>query len=62
ASRVELALAAKRYTAGLGNIIELTDAERDFIQDKAAYVNTLYAFAVARAGLERAAGQSLEGR
>jgi outer membrane protein TolC len=62
ASRVELALAEKRYTTGLGNIIELTDAERDFVQDKAAYVNTLYAFAVARAGLERAAGQSLEGR
>jgi outer membrane protein len=62
ASRVELTLAQKRYSAGLGNIIELTDAERDFIQDKAAYVNTLYAFAVARAGLERAAGQSLEGR
>ena len=60
ASRVELALAQKRYAAGLGNIIELTDAEHDFIQDKAAYVNTLYAFAVARAGLERAAGQSLE--
>jgi outer membrane protein len=62
ASRVELALAQKRYAAGLGNIIELTDAERDFIQDKAGYVNTLYAFAVARAGLERADGQSLEGR
>jgi len=62
ASRVELALAQKRYAAGLGNIIELTDAERDFIQDKANYVNTLYAFAVAKAGLERAAGQSLEGR
>ncbi len=62
ASRVELALADKRYSAGLGNIIELTDAERDFIQDKAAYVNTLYAFAVSRAGLERATGQSLESR
>jgi len=62
ASRVELALAQKRYAAGLGNIIELTDAERDFIQDKASYVNTLYAFAVAKAGLERADGQSLEGR
>lgn len=62
ASRVELALADKRYATGLGNIIELTDAERDFIQDKANYVNTLYAFAVARAELERAAGQSLEGR
>ena len=62
ASQVELTLAQKRYAAGLGNIIELTDAERDFIQDKANYVNTLYSFAVARAGLERAAGQSLEGR
>jgi outer membrane protein len=62
ASRVELELAEKRYTAGLGNIIELTEAERDFIQDKASYVNALYAFAVAKAGLERAAGQSLEGR
>jgi outer membrane protein len=61
ASRVELALAQKRYGAGLGNIIELTDAERDFIQDKAGYVDTLYAFAVAKAGLERAVGQSLEG-
>ena len=60
ASRVELTLAEKRYSAGLGNIIELTDAERDFIQDKAGYVNTLYAFAVAKAGLERAAAQSLE--
>ena len=62
ASRVELALANKRYAAGLGNIIELTDAERDFVQDKAAYITTLYAFAVAKAGLERAAGQSLESR
>jgi outer membrane protein len=62
ASRVELELADKRYAAGLGNIIELTDAERDFIQDKAAYVNALYGFAVAKAGLERATGQSLEGR
>lgn len=62
ASRVELELADKRYAAGLGNIIELTDAERDFIQDKAEYVNTLYAFAVAKSALQRATGQSLEGR
>jgi outer membrane protein len=62
ASRVELALAQKRYSAGLGNIIELTDAERDFIQDKAGYVNTLYGFAVAKAAVERAAGISLETR
>ncbi len=62
ASRVELELAQKRYANGLGNIIELTEAERDFIRDKAAYINTLYDFAVARAGLERADGQSLERR
>jgi len=62
ASHVELELADRRYAAGLGNIIELTDAERDFIQDKAAYVGSLYAFAVARAGLQRATGQLLEGR
>jgi outer membrane protein len=62
ASRVELKLADQRYAAGLGNIIELTDAERDFIQDKAGYINSLYAFAVARAALQRATGQSLEAR
>jgi outer membrane protein TolC len=62
ASRVELELAQKRYANGLGNIIELTEAERDYIQDKAAYINKLYDFAVAHAGLERADGQSLEGR
>ncbi|HZO80882.1 MAG TPA: TolC family protein [Candidatus Binataceae bacterium] len=62
AARVELELAQKRYTAGLGNIIELTDAERFFIQDKAAYVDALYTFAVAKAGLQRATGESLEGR
>lgn len=62
ASRVELELADRRYAAGLGNIIELTDAERDFIRDKADYVNTLYAFAVAKSALQRATGQSLEGR
>jgi outer membrane protein len=60
ASQAELTLAQKRYAAGLGNIIELTDAERDFIQDKAGYINTLYAFAVAHAGLQRATGESLE--
>jgi len=62
ASHVELELAQKRYANGLGNIIELTEAERDYIQDKTACINTLYSFAVARAGLERADGQSLEGR
>jgi hypothetical protein len=37
----QLELADKRYNAGLGNIIELTDAERFYIQDDAAYVDSL---------------------
>ena len=40
ASSGQLELADKRYNAGLGNIIELTDAERFYIQDDAAYVAT----------------------
>ncbi len=62
AARAELELAEKRYTAGLGNIIELTDAERFFIQDKAAYVDALFTFSVDKAAVQRATGQSLEGR
>ncbi len=56
ASKVELELANKRYTTGLGNIIELTDAERFFVQDNAAYVGALYQFSVAKAALQRATG------
>jgi outer membrane protein len=55
----QLELADKRYNAGLGNIIELTDAERFYIQDDAAYVDTLYAYSVAKAKLDRATGASL---
>lgn len=61
ASRARLELATKRYDAGLGNIIELTDAERFYIEDDAAYVDALYAYAVTRAALERATAQSLIG-
>jgi len=41
ASSGQFELAEKRYNAGLGNIIELTDAERFYIQDDAAYVDAL---------------------
>jgi outer membrane protein len=59
ASSGQLELAEKRYNAGLGNIIELTDAERFYIQDDAAYVDALYAYSVIKASLDRATGATL---
>jgi outer membrane protein len=59
ASRARLELANKRYDAGLGNIIELTDAERFYIEDDAAYIDALYDYSMAKATLERATAQSL---
>jgi outer membrane protein len=53
ASRAELELGEKRYQVGLGSIIELTDAQRQFTQDDAEYINARYAFAVAKATVER---------
>jgi len=60
ASSGQLELADKRYNAGLGNIIELTDAERFYIQDDAAYVDALYGYSVAKATLDRVTGASLK--
>jgi outer membrane protein len=54
ASRARLELATKRYDAGLGNIIELTDAERFYIEDDAAYIDALYGYAVTKAALDLA--------
>ncbi len=56
ASRAELELAEKRYEAGLGNIIELTDAQRRYTQDQADYVQALAAFSIAKAALDRDVG------
>jgi outer membrane protein TolC len=58
ASRVELDLAEKRYEKGLGSIIELTDAQRRFTEDRAAQVQALAGFSVARATLDRDTGTS----
>jgi outer membrane protein len=60
ASSGQLELADKRYNAGLGNIIELTDAERFYIQDDAAYVDALYGYSVAKATLDRVTGASIQ--
>ncbi|MGH7814211.1 MAG: TolC family protein [Candidatus Binataceae bacterium] len=55
----QLELANKRYSAGLGNIIELTDAERFYIGDNADYVDALYSYSLAKAQLDRVTGASL---
>ncbi len=59
ASRVQLELAAKRYETGLTNIVELEDAQRYYTYDDATYANSLYAFSVAKAAVDRATGRSL---
>ncbi|MBP1686258.1 MAG: type secretion outer membrane protein [Deltaproteobacteria bacterium] len=56
ASRGELDLAEKRYEAGLGSIIELTDAQRRFTEDEAGYINALADFSIAKAALTRDTG------
>jgi outer membrane protein len=59
ASRAQLELAEKRYTAGLADIVELEDAQRNYTEDDAAYANALYGFSVAKAAVDQATGRSL---
>lgn len=59
ASRGELDLAEKRYDIGLGNIIELTDAQRRFTEDEGGYINALADFSIAKAALVRDTGAGL---
>jgi outer membrane protein len=59
ASRAELELAEKRYNAGLANIVELEDAQRNYTDDAAASANALYGFWVAKAVVDHATGRSL---
>jgi len=59
ASRAELDLAQKRYETGLGNIIELTDAQRRFTEDEADLVGALADFSTAKAALVRDTGAGL---
>jgi outer membrane protein len=59
ASRGELDLAEKRYAAGLSDIVELEDAQRNYTADDAAYANALYGFSVAKAAMDQATARSL---
>src|SRR6185312_5243177 len=61
ASRAELELAEKRYGAGLTDIVELEDAQRNYTGDDAAYTNALYGFSLARAAVGEATGRSIAG-
>jgi outer membrane protein TolC len=51
-----LDIANGRYTAGVGNPIEVTDAEVSLASARLAHIQTLYADKVAQAGLEKAMG------
>jgi outer membrane protein TolC len=54
-----LKLAEKRYQAGLSDIVELEDAERQYTEDDAEYANSLYGYSIAKAAVDRASGRTL---
>jgi len=57
-ARENLALAEGRYSTGVGNIIELTDAQASRTTAEANYVQALYSYKTTVAALEKAtAGQ-----
>jgi outer membrane protein len=58
-ARENLALAEGRYTAGVGNIIEVTDAQVSFSSARANSIQAVYSYKTALAQLERALGKSL---
>jgi outer membrane protein len=53
-------LASGRYTAGVGNPIEVTDASVALSNAKTAYIQALYDYRVAQAGLEKAMGIAVQ--
>jgi TolC family type I secretion outer membrane protein len=59
-ARENLELAEGRYAAGVGNIIEVTDAQLAFTLAQANNIKALYDYKTALAELEKAVGSSLE--
>jgi len=51
-----LDIANGRYSAGVGNPIEVTDAEVSLTNAKTAYIQALYDYKIARANIEKAIG------
>lgn len=58
-ARENLDLAEGRYKTGVGNIIELTDAQASLTTAEANHVQALYNYKTALAALEKATAQSL---
>jgi outer membrane protein len=59
-ARENLALAEGRYQVGVGNIIELTDAQTLVTSARANAIQALYNFKTALAQLEKATARSLD--
>jgi outer membrane protein len=59
-ARENLELAEGRYSAGVGNIIEVTDAQVSFSSARANRIQAVYSYKTALAQLERALGKSLD--
>jgi outer membrane protein TolC len=59
-ARENLDLAEGRYAAGVGNIIEVTDAQVSLTSARANNIQALYAYKTTLAQLEKAVGQLLE--
>jgi len=57
-SRQTLALAEGRYEAGMGSIIELTDAQAVWVQARAGVIGAEFDLQTARARLEKAIGEN----
>ena len=55
-ARESLDLAEGRYSTGVGNIIELTDAQTSFTSAQASFVQAQYGYQISLAALERAIG------
>lgn len=51
-------IAKGRYEAGVGNPIEVTDAETVFTNAKTTYIQALYDYKISQANLEKAMGMS----
>lgn len=58
-ARENLELAEGRYKTGVGNIIELTDAQASLTTAEASYVQALYSYKTSVAALEKATAQQL---
>jgi len=57
-----LDIANGRYSAGVGNPIEVTDAQVSLITAKTSYIQALYDCKIAQAGLEKAMGIAVQAR